>query len=186
MPIATRVLLDEHARIRAVLGPALQALPALETGGRPALAKHMPALRAWAEFSAGGLAAHAAKEDEILFPAVERYLGTTSGPTQVMRHEHQAIHALGRQFAETLTELRDRHHPALAAEVRAFHEALQGAEAGSGSPDALLKALREMTDLLQSHFAKEEQILFPLTESLLPPDLQQELGEQLSAYLREV
>jgi hemerythrin-like domain-containing protein len=99
-----------------------------------------------------------------------------------MRQEHQAIHALGKKFIDTLAELRDRDHPALEAEVRSFQAALDQAQREPASAAALARVLREMTELLQSHFAKEEQVLFPLADSLLPADLQQELGMQLAAY----
>ncbi len=182
MLTATQVLLDEHARIRSVLRPALEGLPALETGGPEALPGALPALKAWAEFSTGGLVSHAHKEDEILFPAVEHELGTTNGPTEVMRREHQEIHALARRFVETLGELRDRDHPALMAGVGSFNQALDRADSGRGSLADVTGSLRELADTLEAHFEKEEQVLFPLVESLLPPTVQQELGTQLMAF----
>jgi regulator of cell morphogenesis and NO signaling len=112
------------------------------------------------------LYAHARREDDALFPAVERVLGEEAGPTPVMREEHRAIHAEAERFRATLRELADVQHPAIVeAGERLRTLAARGADAA-----ALGETARTLIALLDDHFAKEEQVLFPMTRELLTPD----------------
>ena len=180
MPSASQVLLSEHARIRFDLHASVAALQALEVGGPGTLALHFPALGTWI----GGLAAHAAKEDQVLFPAIERFMGSTQGPTHVMRQEHKEIDRQARHFIETLNGLRDRP-------IRVETEAPAGrvteqTASGRGFTADVADSLHELAGLLDMHFEKEEQVLFPIAESLLPRAEQEELGEQLAAFRGEI
>lgn len=180
MPSATQVLLSEHVRIHSNLHAALAAVQALEVGGPETLTLHFPALGVWI----GGLAAHAAKEDPILFPAVEAHMGSTDGPTHVMRQEHQEIDRRARHFIKTLNGLRDR--PIRGEYEAPVSQALERTPSGRGFTADLAESLGELADLLHSHFEKEEQVLFPLTESLLPPAEQEELGAKLAIFPGEI
>lgn len=83
---------------------------------------------------------HLAMEEAVLFPAFEAASGNSSGPTAVMRSEHQ-------QMRDIIDDLR---------------EALEGhdAEGFSGVADT-------MNILLQQHNMKEEGILYPMTDRVL-------------------
>lgn len=83
---------------------------------------------------------HFSMEENELFPAFESASGHTTGPTAVMRHEHQQMRQL---FAEMTTAL---------AENRI--------EDYLGMASTLLI-------LMQQHNAKEEQILYPMTDRVL-------------------
>jgi iron-sulfur cluster repair protein YtfE (RIC family) len=107
---------------------------------------------------------HARKEDEAFFPAVEAVLGSGFGPTEVMRSEHRTIRAQGELLQKTLRELRTIDHPALEAKREALRVLL---EPGPTDGLALPKTAREILELLDTHFAKEEQILFPLARQIL-------------------
>lgn len=86
-------------------------------------------------------------EEDILFPAFESATGMTSGPTMVMRSEHEQIR--------------------LALEAMAEAVAARNAEAYLGYAETLLMLLRQ-------HNLKEEQILYPMTDRAMAgetPDL---------------
>ena len=142
-----------------------------------ALPSALPALRSVGRMMATRLLRHARKEDEALFPAMERAFGTTEGPTMIMREEHRAIHEHAGMFRETLHELNEVEHPAIVAggaTLRALAE--QG-----GSAAALAGTGEEIVSLLDLHFGKEEQILFPMARTVLSDDELTEVGRQMEA-----
>jgi len=166
MPTATQVLLREHEQIHAVVKPALQAAEDLSRRGAAAFPGHRAALLALADLLVGDLSRHSSKEEEIFFPVIERLLGTTEGPTSVMRTEHSEIHAAGGRFRGLMA---DDGRP----------------ETGTVDPErarALAKELRNFGELVDVHFQKEEMILFPLAESRLPMEQQLALGARLEGY----
>jgi uncharacterized protein (DUF2249 family) len=103
----------------------------------------LEAVRLFDEF-ARGLERHIAFEEAILFPAFEEKTGhpPAAGPTAVMREEHRVIRSL---LAEIAAELRDP----------------------SASP---VDRRRSLGWILGEHNAKEEQILYPMTDAALGPD----------------
>ncbi len=96
---------------------------------------------------------HFSMEEEELFPALETAAGGPMGPTQVMRMEHEQMRGL---FAE-------------------MEQALSGRDA-----DAFLGAAETLLILMQQHNAKEEQIVYPLSDQLLE-SRQGEVLEQMQA-----
>lgn len=163
MPGAIQVLLEEHARIRSVVVPALAAGRDRQDHGDSAPGEGYPSLQALAVLLEGDLARHAAKEDDVLFPAIESRLGPGEGPTSVMREEHRRIHVAGDTFR------------------RALEAAGTPAVAGRVTSD-LKTSLADLGELIGVHFAKEEGVLFPMAESILSPDELASLGEQLLTY----
>ena len=94
-----------------------------------------------------GMQHHFAMEEEVLFPAFEEASGSSMGPTAVMRHEHEQMRQL---FGE-------------------MEQAMQAQQI-----DDYLGASETLLVLMQQHNAKEEQILYPMTDSMLvaqQPDL---------------
>ncbi len=85
---------------------------------------------------------HFAMEEEALFPAFETASGNSMGPTSVMRHEHEQMRSL---FDE-------------------MTQALAGKQV-----DEYLGAAETLLILMQQHNAKEEQILYPMTDRMLAP-----------------
>ena len=83
---------------------------------------------------------HFSLEEQILFPKVEDHIGHTGGPTAVMRMEHQQMRQIFTEMAECITAHDSEHYLGLA--------------------ETLLM-------LMQQHNAKEEQILYPLSDNLL-------------------
>ena len=83
------------------------------------------------------------KEEAVLFPALEAINGPT-GPTQMMRMEHQQMRALISQISEALAN--------------------RDSAAYLGLADTLMM-------LMQQHNMKEEQILYPMIDDAGPNGL---------------
>jgi iron-sulfur cluster repair protein YtfE (RIC family) len=118
----------DHERLDALL-EELRAHPAAES------AKEL-----FARFD-GGLRAHIAWEEEILFPAFEEKTGMRNmGPTAVMRMEHETIKQL----------------------LQAIAQAVE-ASAPTDSADTL-------AEVLSAHNLKEENVLYPALDQSLPAE----------------
>ena len=94
---------------------------------------------------------HFAMEEELLFPAFEQASGNAMGPTAVMRHEHEQMRALFAEMDAALSQ--------------------QDSSAYLGASETLLI-------LMQQHNAKEEQILYPMSDRAL--------GEQQDSLLQQM
>ena len=92
-------LLDEHQRIRASLQGLRQAVGDLEARGEEALPVVLPSLEVVGKMMETLLERHAQKEDEALFPAIEKALGSLSGPTSVLRQRRGRTHPHGAALA---------------------------------------------------------------------------------------
>ena len=104
-------------------------------------AKNWPlAVKQWQAFC-DELALHLAAEEIILFPQFEQATGMTSGPTYVMRSEHEQMRAL-------ISDL----DKALASENK----------------DQFLGLSETLMVLMQQHNMKEEMMLYPMTEQNIP------------------
>lgn len=98
------------------------------------------AARAFAAFDAA-FAAHLAREESVLFPALESVAGGPLAPVEVMRGEHEAMEELMVRIREGLA----------ARDVDEF----------TGSLDTLML-------LIAQHNMKEEHVLYPMADRLLP------------------
>ncbi len=98
------------------------------------------AKKSFGEFSIG-LRRHIAAEEEVLFPAFEEKTGMSdAGPTSVMRSEHKDI----KEFLDDITALTEK----------------------SDGAETAVKASK-LTFLLSDHNMKEEEILYPESDSML-------------------
>jgi hemerythrin-like domain-containing protein len=95
---------------------------------------------------------HFKKEEEELFPTFEAQTGSSEGPTQVMRFEHEQVRGLIGKMADAV-ENQDR--------------------------DAYLSLAESMMILLQQHNMKEEQMLYAMCDRVLPPASKSELVEKM-------
>jgi hemerythrin-like domain-containing protein len=95
-------------------------------------------------------ACHHAKEESVLFPELERHgAQREAGPIGVMLEEHDAGRRHVREMAEALARFR---------------------QGDGGSLLVIRRSADAYRDLLRRHIEKEEQVLFPMAESMLPPD----------------
>ncbi len=83
---------------------------------------------------------HLGMEEQTLFPEFEQATGNSAGPTQVMRMEHEQMRDLMRQMAAALQARDD---------------------------DTYLGLSETLLIMMQQHNVKEEQILYPMTDSVL-------------------
>jgi len=97
------------------------------------------ALAKWQNFALE-LTKHFSQEEEVLFPKFEQATGMTSGPTQVMRMEHQQMRSLVQDLDN-----------ALAAKEK----------------DEYLGLSETLMVLMQQHNMKEEMMLYPMMEQNL-------------------
>ncbi|MBI3763548.1 MAG: hemerythrin domain-containing protein [Chloroflexi bacterium] len=171
-------LLDEHKAIMAQVADLRKAVRDLEARGDAALPDSLPVLRRFGQLMETQLARHAKKEDEALFPALEALFGAEGTPTAVMRVEHAEIHRRGELFRRTLSELQTVEHPALEAKGEALRS-LTGVKGGGA--DALRATATEIIELIEWHFGKEEQILFPMAEQMLDPETLAQVGSRMEA-----
>lgn len=139
----TEILSSEHRVIERVLD-------VLEEIGRRARARNAidvasagKALRVLRTFAD---TCHHGKEEHHLFPRMEQCgMPRNVGPVAVMLDEHE----LGR------------------AKIRAMGAAIAGAEHGDReAPAAFARHAADYVQLLREHIAKEDQILFPMADSM--------------------
>jgi len=93
---------------------------------------------------------HFQMEEELLFPRFEQATGMTMGPTQVMRGEHA-------QMRELFSEME-------AAVI-------------AGQQDRFLGLSETLLMLMQQHNAKEEQMLYPMSDQALAGEAVELLGQ---------
>ncbi len=103
-------------------------------------------VQAQADLIAVALLGHAGLEDDLLFTALEPQLGTQAGPLAVMRMDHIEIEGAFERIARA-SDL---------AEARGL--------------------VREALQTLRGHFAKEEQVLFPMAAQVLGSGRLVEMG----------
>ncbi|MCG3134645.1 MAG: hypothetical protein HMLKMBBP_01961 [Planctomycetes bacterium] len=151
-PRPTDVLRDEHRVVERALGVLEKMADVAATERRidaQDAADAVDFLRTFLD------ACHHGKEEGALFPAMERHgFPAHAGPTEVMRQEH----VTGRDYVGRIE-----------AAARAW------SPAHTAPADAFVAAVGGFTELLRDHIAKEEQVLFPMAESVLPPAVQAEV-----------
>lgn len=108
---------------------------------------------------------HHGKEEDILFPALERTgIPRRGGPIGVMLSEHEA----GRGHIRDMGEALDGLHKGLDAAAPRF----TGASA-------------RYIELLKHHIEKENNVLFPMADRILPEQEQVRISEELDKLEKE-
>lgn len=135
--LITDAFLGEHAILYLLFQDIEPILPGLDS---------VAALRNRVAPLACSLESHAHLEDELLFAALEPYLGTHGGPLAVMRMEHDQIeHLLACVYAAS--------------------------DLTSGRACAL-----QMIEVSRAHFQKEERVLFQIAQQMLGKETLSALG----------
>ncbi len=172
-------LLQEHRDIRVQIADLRAVTRDLAVRGAAALPGALPVLRRFGQMMQTQLALHAKKEDEALFPAIEAVFGADGSPTFVMRQEHDDIHARGERMRQVLHQLSVMEHPA----IETGTEKPQLWSAASGSAATLCATAEEIIELLDAHFGKEEQMIFPMAENVLGEEMLAEVGQKMGVLL---
>ncbi|WHY02198.1 hemerythrin domain-containing protein [Neobacillus sp. DY30] len=107
------------------------------------------------EFKAA-LDPHSKREEGVLFPMMGVYIGTTSGPIAVMEYEHDQAKSK-------------------------IHEFLEKADSSITEQEKkiLSDLVKDAYFILTEHFAKEENVLFPMAERMLSDDEKEELYKRI-------
>jgi len=123
---SVEILLSEHRAVEKVLEELEGLIDDFLTNPEvPDAAKQ--ALGNISDYLDRDLTLHIQKEDQALFPALERYLPRAQGPIAVMLHEHEEIAQAHRELRQGIAEL--EQHPSTggnaAAQIR-DHEQSEG------------------------------------------------------------
>jgi hemerythrin-like domain-containing protein len=152
--IATDILMSEHRVIERVIVTLETAAGRLEAGQDVPMDFFMDASDFIKGFADG---CHHKKEEGVLFIAMSEHgVPVQGGPIGVMLSDHEA----GRGFTRGMREA------ALLSE--------KDAQAGRAQ---LIYNARSYSDLLRQHIYKEDNILFPMADSVLPPAEQDRVME---------
>jgi len=151
---ATDTLMEEHRVIERVLEVLQVGADKLESGELIRPEFFLDAADFIKGFADG---CHHKKEEGVLFPKMEQQgIPSQGGPIGVMLSEHQ----MGRVYTKSMRE---------------------GAErllAGDGTAQAeVVKSARNYVELLQQHIFKEDNILFPMANRVIPPAEQEQVWE---------
>ena len=108
---------------------------------------------------------HHAKEEKLLFQAMaQRGIPVAGGPIGVMLAEHDQ----GRAYVRTIAEEGARYAAGDLADSKPLVEAVKG-----------------YVTLLRQHIFKEDQILYPMAEQVLPVEAQHNLAQAFERVGRE-
>ncbi|HEY3291637.1 MAG TPA: hemerythrin domain-containing protein [Anaerolineae bacterium] len=142
---ATQILMDEHRVIERVITSIENGAQRLETGGAIKPEFFIEASDFIKGFADG---CHHKKEEGVLFKAmVDNGLPLENGPVAMMLMEHEQ----GRQF------------------TRAMRAAAEKLEAGDTSARTeVIRNARGYATLLRQHILKEDGVLFPMADRVIP------------------
>ncbi|MGH9344393.1 MAG: hemerythrin domain-containing protein [Terriglobia bacterium] len=162
MDTATSVLRQEHESIRAMLD-FTEGVSGKMSRGEPAppevLAKVMDFIRLFVD------QCHHSKEEEILFPMLEKKgIPTSGGPLGMMLMEHDRARGL----------------------IQEMSEAVEAYNPGSQGPgERWTRAAWDYSDLMHDHFGKEEEVLFRMADNILSPEEQAALASGFERLEKE-
>jgi len=151
----TDMLMQEHRLIEQVLDCLEDAAGRLEDGEDVDPDFFIDAAEFVTGFADG---CHHRKEEEILFVAMTaRDMPQDAGPVAVMLHEHEE----GRRF------------------TAAFRSAADQIKRGDdGAAADLIRNVFDYVNLLREHIVKEDNMLFPMAEQVIPDNDMQHVSEQ--------
>ncbi len=151
----TAILRQEHEAVTRMIGAAEKAAGKLERGEalRPELLEGISEF-----FELFVDQCHHGKEEELLFPALEKKgIPVKGGPIGVMLSEHEEGRKLARQMRELAT-------------------AYKGGDRKAGT--AWASPAKGYARLLSEHILKENNVLFPMAENILSPAEEEALTAQ--------
>jgi len=160
---ATQDLMAEHQGVLRMLS-ILEEVAARLGAGQSVPAERLDAMVEFLQVFVDRC--HHGKEEDVLFPAMEAAgIPRRDGPIGVMLMEHTS----GR------------------AHVHALADSAAGAAHGErAARDTFAEHARAYAALLRSHIDKEDHVLYPLAERILPTERQESLVEDYERIERDV
>jgi hemerythrin-like domain-containing protein len=159
---ATEELMQEHRVIERVL-TALERAATRLSKGQDVYLRFFAGTTVFIKNFADGY--HHQKEEGILFPAmIENGLSRETGPVAVMLAEHEEGRRLTQKMRQSL-------------------ERLQGCE--DPARNELVQNATGYIKLLRQHIYKEDNILFPMADKVIPADQQQQITEAFKLLERD-
>jgi len=167
-------LIREHEAIADVVASARGASEAaLQYSDEGLVPTMLGELRTLRTFMDRELAAHIAREEQVVFPAF-RALTSDDRLIDELTVQHDRIRER-RAILETVLSSLDHHHEDVAAiqvQLGAHLDTLRG-DVPRGTLEALLDGVRQLDWIFQGHFGDEEDDLFtPGSELFAPTDLE--------------
>lgn len=148
----TEVLVEEHKAIKTMLRILTAISKQLEVG-KTVPPKHFDMILELIKLFADKC--HHGKEEDLLFPAMERAgIPREGGPLGVMLTEH----GFGREFVKGMSESVEKLKQGDYTAAAAFVENARG-----------------YVKLLSQHIDKEDNVLYPMADKLIPAKKQEEL-----------
>ncbi len=151
----TDQLREEHELVLMVVEAMDREVAGIETTGRVHRERVAQMVDFTRNFTDG---CHHAKEEELLFPALEERSPAAGGPVSVMLSEHEAAREA----------------------IRAIDAALPGVEDSEDARRVVAENLALYTYLLRLHINKENTVLFPLADRLLSDQEQEMLADDFA------
>ncbi|WP_053366005.1 hemerythrin domain-containing protein [Bacillus sp. FJAT-27245] len=146
-------LKEEHPPLLAQLDGLLEEVRKIENGDTSNQA-FLKLTNKTKKFIAD-LGPHSDREEGVLFEMMGHYIGRTSGPIAVMEYEHDRAKTLIGTYLDRTEE--------------------QGVEFSEDEMRELAAQIKEAYYTLTEHFAKEENVLFPMAQRMLSEDEKVEL-----------
>lgn len=109
------------------------------------------------EFVEQEVGVHNTREEEALFPVLERYV---EGPTKLMREDHKILAKEFRRLRRAVDRITKRNNSKAAARD-------------------LVSVSREIVQRMVNHIHKENHILFPLVQKFLTKDALREVARRM-------
>ncbi len=157
----TEILKNEHRLIERVLSALTTARQKLENGESVQKAVFEESLDFIKNFADR---CHHAKEEKILFPEMEKCgIPVEGGPIGVMLAEHEE----GRKY------------------VKAMSEAMKDYDSAQ-SRKTLIDNAKSYANFLSQHIPKEDTILYPMADEIIPEAEQKEIVEKFERMENEV
>jgi len=157
---AIEILMNEHRVIERAIDALVAFTDEVQRGSddRAELRRFVRFIRGFAD------AWHHGKEEDILFRAMgQAGFPTQGGPVAVMLQEHD----IGRAHVRELDRLAAQEGPFSAGERQRVAEESLG-----------------YASLLRAHIHKEDEILYPMAEARLPPEVMERVDADCQAFER--
>ncbi len=159
---ATEILMEEHRVIERVLN-ALEKAASRLNRDEDVYLRFFTGTTVFIKCFADGC--HHKKEEVVLFPAlIENGLSKETGPIAMMLAEHEEARRLAQMLRLSVERVQ-------AGEVR--------------KRDAIVENATSYIKLLHQHIAKEDKVLFPMADKIIPTNQQAQILEAFEQFERD-